>query len=386
MKDKKNKKILFIANTLTHHKIFNYAIIQNMAKKGFDVKIVSMIDSRKNLQRFTDFEIINWTLDRGSTNITKEFFAFINIYKIIKKEKPDLIYNFTIKANIYASIAGKILKVKKIINTVTGLGYTYTDKNFSTLPIRTLIKILWTISLNFSDLIMFMNFTDKKILGKYVYKAKKFVIPGHGIDENFYSKNAADKKQVAMIKKQLEISPRDVIIVTVGRLIKHKGINEFAKAAVSLMKKHRELKFVIVGMEDRQNPTSIPDLEIENFRNNGIKVLKNRSDVREILCLSDIFVLMSHMEAVPQVIIEAMSMKLPIITTDTAGCNERVEVNKNGYLVAVGDHKALAKRIVKLAQNKEKRISFGKYSRKIVEKKYSREKMTEKIAKIIAAT
>lgn len=386
MKNKNRKKILFIANILTHHIIFNDGIIQNMAKKGFDVKIVSMIDSRKNLQFFTDFEIINWALDRGSTNITKEFFAFINIYKIIKKEKPDLIYNFTIKANIYSSIAGKILRVKKIINTVTGLGYTYTDKGIDSLPIRTLIKILWTISLNFSDLIMFMNFTDKKILGKYIYKTKKIVIPGHGIDKNFYSKKSADKKQVATIKKQLEISRGDVIIVTVGRLIRHKGINEFAKAAISLMKKHRELKFVIVGMEDRQNPTSISDLEIENFRNNGIKVLKNRSDVREILCLSDIFVLMSHMEAVPQVIIEAMSMELPIITTDTAGCNERVEENKNGYLITVGDHKELVKKIVKLAKNKERRISFGKYSRRLVEKKYSRQKMTEKITKIIAAT
>lgn len=377
MKNINRKKILFIANILTHHKIFNDGIIQNMAKKGFDVKVIAHKDKNYPNYKKNKIEFIEWPVKRGSKNIVAEILSFWFLFKIIKKEKPDIVHNFTIKANIYGTISAKLLNTKKIINTITGLGYIYTDQKITTLPLRFLVKIVWILSINLSNLVIFMNKTDMNLMGKFL-STNKIIIPGHGIDEIFYSKKNADKEKVKKVKKEILLKKNEIVITTIGRLIEHKGIYEFAKAAKIIRNKYPKAKFVIVGATDLDNPTKIPDNQLEEIKNQGIIILKDRTDVREILFLTDIFVLATYMEAVPQVILEAMSMELPIVATDVSGCNERVIDGKNGYLAKVKNPISLAIKIEKMLKNKNLIKKMGQYSRRLIEQKY-RKKMTTKI-------
>lgn len=347
-----------------------------MAKKGLDVKIISHCDKKNDIFSHPNIQIIDWKIDRGSLNFLKEFRSFLELFKIIKNENPDIVHNFTIKANIYGSISAKLLGIKKIINTITGLGYTYTDDRITSYLPRTFIKLIWIFALNFSDFVIFMNFKDKLIIGRYLIKRKSLVIPGHGINQRYWSRKKSNKAIVNKLKKKLNIGKNDIVITTVGRLIKHKGMLEFAKAAEILNKENSFLKFIMVGATDNQNPTRILENELKTINQSGVTILKNRNDVREILYLSNIFVLASYKEAVPQVIIEAMSMELPIITTDVAGCNERVIVGKNGYLARVKDHIDIAKKIKLLLKDVKKRQTMGRYSRFLVEHNYAKEKMT----------
>jgi len=380
MKNKNRKKILFIANILTHHKIFNDGIIQNMAKKGFDVKVIAKKDKKYPDYRKNGVEFIEWQLNRGGKNIFAEIRSLWLLLKIIKKEKPDIVHNFTIKANIYGTISAKLLNTKKIINTITGLGYIYTDQKITTLPLRILAKLVWISSMNMSNLIIFMNKTDMNVMGKFL-STKKIVIPGHGIDEIFYSKKSADKEKVKKVKKEILLKKNELVITTIGRLIEHKGIYEFAKAAKIIREKYPGTKFVIVGATDLDNPTKIADNRLEEIENQGIVILKDRADVREILFLTDIFVLATYMEAVPQVILEAMSMELPIVATDVSGCNERVIKGKNGYLAEVKNPISLAIEIEKILKNKKLMENMGQSSRILIEQKYRKEMMTKIISK-----
>jgi glycosyltransferase involved in cell wall biosynthesis len=224
-----------------------------------------------------------------------------------------------------------------------------------------------------------MNKTDMSIMGKFLLP-KKIVVPGHGVDEVFYSKKNANKKNIKKIKKEIFFKKNEKIITTVGRLIKHKGIYEFAEAANIVRKKHPNTKFVIVGATDLENPTKIPNKQLTKIQNEGIVILKDRTDVREILFLSDIFVLATYMEAVPQVILEAMSMELPIIATDVSGCNERVINGKNGYLVEVRNSVSLADKIEKILEDRKKIKKLGQFSRALIEQKYKQKMMTEIIS------
>ena len=225
-----------------------------------------------------------------------------------------------------------------------------------------------------------MNKTDMKVMGKFL-SVKKIVIPGHGIDEIFYSKKNTDKEKVKKIKKEILLKKNEIVITTIGRLIEHKGIYEFVKAAKIIRKKYPETKFVIVGATDLDNPTKIPDNQLEDIKNQGIIILKDRTDVREILFLTNIFVLATYMEAVPQVILEAMSMKLPIVATDVSGCNERVINGKNGYLAEVKNPISLAIEIERILKNKKEMKNMGQFSRSLIEQKYRKKMMTKIILK-----
>jgi N,N'-diacetylbacillosaminyl-diphospho-undecaprenol alpha-1,3-N-acetylgalactosaminyltransferase len=98
-----------------------------------------------------------------------------------------------------------------------------------------------------------------------------------------------------------------------------------------------------------------------------IKYLGERTDIPEILYISDVVTLPSYYrEGIPRALLEAMSMEKPIITTDSVGCREVVEAGKNGLLVPVKDHAALASAIERLINNEELRMKMGKYGREKV--------------------
>jgi N,N'-diacetylbacillosaminyl-diphospho-undecaprenol alpha-1,3-N-acetylgalactosaminyltransferase len=102
-----------------------------------------------------------------------------------------------------------------------------------------------------------------------------------------------------------------------------------------------------------------------------IKYLGERREIPEILYISDVVTLPSYYrEGIPRVLLEAMCMEKPIVTTDWVGCKEVVEEGKNGFLVPVKDHIALASAIEKLINNEELRIKMGRYGREKVLKEF----------------
>jgi len=226
-----------------------------------------------------------------------------------------------------------------------------------------------------------MNKTDLKTMGKFIFLPRKVVIPGHGIDTKEFSRAKVNKRYLDNIIADNPEIRKSIVITTVGRLIRHKGIYEFIEAARNILSKYPGLLFVIVGLTDSLNPSRISKTEISKINNERILFLYNRDDVREILSLSDIFVLASYREGAPQVIIEAMSMGLPIITTDVAGCNEEVINGYNGFLVRHKDSKGIILAIEKLLQTPKLAKKMGHNSRKLVMKKYQRQMLTNKIVK-----
>ena len=128
---------------------------------------------------------------------------------------------------------------------------------------------------------------------------------------------------------------------------------------------HPDVIFLLVGPIDTGNPAAVSEQFIRQAEDEGlIKYLGERRDIPELLYASDIVTLPSfYREGIPRVLLEAMCMEKPIVTTNWVGCKETVEEGKNGFLVPTKDHIALASAIEKLVNNEELRVKMGKYGR-----------------------
>lgn len=372
------KKIIYIANIYTHHKIFNTFLIKKLAKNGYHVVVVSRENTKFDIKN-KNIKFYNWNLSRTGTNPAKELLSLLELIKIIKKEKPDIVHNFTIKANIYGTIVTKFFSRAKIINTISGLGYVYVETNRSGFFGRLIIRTIWLLCLKLSDSVLFMNRDDKKIFSKNLEENKTDVIPGHGVDLRVFSPEKISKRKSQSLKSQIGIKRGKIVITFVGRLIRQKGVIELWQAAKKLIKEFDNVVFLIVGMRDSGNPTKITKQEIENMESERFIFLFDRSDVPEILSVSDIFVLPSYREGGPQVIIEAMAMGLPIVTTDAPGCRERIDKGVNGLLVPVKKYRELQKAIKVLVVEEKVRKMMGRKSRSLARKYYSQSILTDRV-------
>ena len=173
------------------------------------------------------------------------------------------------------------------------------------------------------------------------------------------------------------------MVTMVSRLSLHKGVVEFVESADILLKKYENLLFLIVGWVDEGNPAAVTSDFIKNISDKRIKFLGQRSDIREILYLTDIFVLPSYREGTPLSILEAMAMEKPVVTTSAPGCREVVRDGINGFVVPLKDSFGLAVAIEKLFLDKPLRLKMGEAGRKIAQSEFSEQEAIMKTCKLI---
>ena len=221
-------------------------------------------------------------------------------------------------------------------------------------------------------------FVDKKL----VPKEKTVLIKGSGIDPEELSPDNLNSRYLEDLKREFGIGREDkVISMVVARLIWSKGIREFLESARALTKKHPRAKFILVAPLDQGSPDSVPLEYVSNFLSENISIITEfREDANEILGISDIFVLPSYFrEGLPRVLLEALSLKKPIVTTDNVGCREAVENGRNGYLVSAKDTKMLTEAIESLLTNDSLREKFGEYSRMKAKREFDEKLVVQKI-------
>jgi N,N'-diacetylbacillosaminyl-diphospho-undecaprenol alpha-1,3-N-acetylgalactosaminyltransferase len=288
---------------------------------------------------------IAYTIDRGSINPLKELHAIYKIFEAIKPLKLDILHTFTAKPNIYGTIAAKMAKVPTIINLVEGLGSFYVEDDLRSRLMRFVIESGYKIVFKLSSACVFVNQDDPLYLQqrRVISQAKTVIIKSVGVDTQVFSHEGSRTPELDRLREEINPDNRFMVLM-VARAIWHKGIAEFYAAAEQL--KEEEILFVLVGGTDEGNPSCAD----ESFLKKGnVRWLGQRSDIKELLSLCDLFVLpSSYREGVPKTLLEAASMQKPIITTDTVGCREVVEDGCNGYLIPVRNSEALAEKILEL--------------------------------------
>ena len=363
-------KIAIGYNTSHYAWMFRENLIKKLIEKGNIVIIIAPLDEYS-----INFEKIGVKHIDIKIKMNRNIFSDINIikdfFKIFKKENVDIYLGYTIKPNIYGSIAAYLLGIK-IINNIAGLGSTFINRSITTV----VVQYLYKIALFKSDTVFFQNKDDLNLfLEKKIIKHKNFdLIPGSGVDLIKYNELVFKKPE------------NNFIFLLIGRILFEKGIREYVEAARIIKLKNKNVIFQLLGPIDSKNPSTIPASMIEEWHSMGIiNYIGVSADVRKEIAIADCVVLPSYREGTPRSLLEAAAMGKPLITTNSVGCREVVEHNYNGFLCNTYDHVDLANKMMQLMSLPHSKIQqMGQNSRKKVESQFSEEIVIDKYLKLIS--
>ena len=176
------------------------------------------------------------------------------------------------------------------------------------------------------------------------------------------------------------------IFTFIGRLLHDKGIVEFVEAAQAIKDQYPNTEFWVIGELDKENPSMVKKAQLLEWIEQGSIIYHGFvKDVRPFIAKSDCIVLPSYREGMPRIILEAMSMSKPVITTKTAGCRETVVAGENGFLVEIQDSEALVNGLNEFIKlNHEQKHLMGEKGRKMVLEAFNSEKIAEVLYDIIS--
>ncbi len=307
------------------------------------------------------FKLFPINLLRRSVNPIREFPAVVELARLYRAEKPDLVYHVAIKPILYGSIAARLADVPSVINVFAGLGYAYTSDELR----AKLLRLFLTFGLSAAcksagSLAVFQNEEDQAQLVRdhVVLESQTRVIPGTGVDTDRF--------------RPISNESSDHIILLPCRMLWDKGVGEFLEAARLVRRQKPGVRFVLVGRCDEDNPASIQSKQLHQWQEEGvIEWWGHRSDMPAVLGHAAVVVLPSYREGLPVSLLEAAACGKPIIATDVPGCREVVRHRVNGLLIPPRNAIALADAIILLLENPELRQELGRRGRDIVVKEFS---------------
>ena len=356
-----SSKVLFVSNLDWALYNFHLPIARALRNQGFEVTLVSPRGEYAARMESEGFEFIPWPLQRKSLNPFAEILSIWRLTRIYMREKPDAVHHFFIKPNIYGTIAARIARVPKIINTWEGLGLTFTQSlrgrmlRALIIPIARIVlrtRRLWTIHVNAENIQTF----ERLKLGE---PDRVSLVPSVGVDtERFKAGNTESTSAPA--------------VLMISRLLWDKGVAEYVEAANLLRQRGVHARFLLCGAPDDGNPLSVPNHTVDQWREDGVvELLGQRDDIPDVLRQAAIVVLPSYHEGLPRILLEAAATSLPLVATDIPGSREVVRDGVNGLLVPPREVVPLADAIQRLLEDPDLRIRFGIASRQIAETEFS---------------
>lgn len=290
-----------------------------------------------------------------------------NLLQLMKQTRPDVVFTYTIKPNIYGCLAARFARGAHRYAMVNGLGYAFTaGKGIKRKIVRKIVAKLYKLAFAGVDGVIFQNTDDRaffKANSLCPTARKMVVVNGSGVDLELFSQEDQRKE-----------SP---IFLMIARLLRDKGVMEYCEASRLVKAVCPEAEFHLVGPVD-PNPSAIPLDFVRQWEQTGVgRYLGEIRDVRPLLADCSVYVLPSYREGTPRTVLEAMAVGRAIITTDAPGCKETVSEGFNGLKVPVADVDALAGAMLKLAREPHMVQSMGQNSRLLAEQKYDAKKVAK---------
>ena len=355
-----SKIITLSANTSWYLYNFRQSTIKRLIDKGYRVVCISPLDEYSNELKDLGCEYYDLEMQNKGTNPFKDIKTFLKLLFIYIKLKPFAAFHFTIKNNIYGTLAA-FLSRTPAINNVSGLGTTFIRKNF----ISKVVVLLYKISQPLSYKVYCQNEDDFQLLinNKLVSKNKLFILPGSGVDIKRFNPNIVDSGNNLYT------------FLFVGRILADKGIRELIEAFKRLNNDQILCNLLICGFVNNDNVSSISTNEIEEWKKiHGITWINPTNKVEKVMKKADCIILPSYREGMPRSLLEAGAMGLPSIATDVPGCRNIIKDNINGLLCKPNDVISLEKSMRQIMNiSEEDRLKMSKNARKIVEDSFDEE-------------
>ncbi|HEX8553360.1 MAG TPA: glycosyltransferase family 4 protein [Sphingomonas sp.] len=335
---------------------FRAGLIRRLQAEGYRVVAVSPPDAHVPALVAMGVEHVPIAMDNKGVSPARDLQLLAAYWRILRRLRPTAYLGWTIKPNVYGSLAAHALGIP-VINNISGLGTAFIKVGLLT----RIVQRLYRTALARSATIFFQNRHDRDLFveQRLVPANRTALLPGSGIDlADFTPANVPAGEPFAFLM--------------VARLLRDKGVLEFADAARMVHAVRPDVRFRLLGFLDVENRTAIGRDVVEGWGREGIvEYLGEATDVRPHLAAASAVVLPSYREGMPRSLLEAAAMGKPLVATDVPGCTEIARAGENAFLCAARDARSLADAMLAmLALGPSALAAMGASSRVIAETEF----------------
>lgn len=364
-------KIVIALNTTWNLVNFRSGLIRALMDEGFEVVAVAPPDDFVSRLQALGCRYEPMPMDNKGTHPARDALLAWRFLRFLMRERPDVFLGYTVKPNVYGSLAAHALGIP-VVNNIAGLGAVFIRNNWLT----RFVRLLYKIALSRSRHVFFQNDEDLHLFVEQglVDAGKVGRLPGSGIDLSTFR-----------YEPMLPLGNRPFRFLLVARLLWDKGVGEYIEAARIVRRRYPEARFQLLGFLDVKNPTAVSSQQMNDWVNGGlVEYLGVADDVKPHLAAADCIVLPSYREGVPRSLLEAASVGRPVVTTDAVGCRDAVDDGVSGLLCRVGDAADLADKLLNMIEmSPEQRIKMGLEGRRKMEREFDEKIVIHRYLKVI---
>lgn len=350
-----SKKILFLSNHFITLFFFRKELIKRLIERGHQVYLSMPADERQSFFEDMGAKLIITPMTRRGMNPVEDLGLIANYRRIIKELKPDIIFSYTIKPNIYGTMVTNALGYRQVCN-VTGTGATFLKES----ALAKLSRLLYKVSMKKAYKVFFQNSGDRDYFISHKMIADNYeMLPGSGVN--------LEQHRLCPMPDTDELR-----FIYIGRVMAVKGVQQYLDAAKFIHEKYPNTRFYIAGFIEEDSFRPI----VDDYHERGIvEYLGFRKDIDDWIEHCHCTVLPSlGGEGVPNVLLESAATGRVCIASDINGSREVVEEGVTGFMFRPGDSASLIEKLERfIAMSPSQREAMGQRGREKMEKEFDRE-------------
>lgn len=338
---------------------FRAGLIRRLQEAGYTV--VAIVPGDEAVPRLVAMGVahVPIAMDAMGSSPLRDARLLLDYWRALRRLRPAAFLGWTVKPNIYGSLAAQALGIP-VINNVSGLGTAFIRRTLLT----GIVSRLYRLAFRRSATVFFQNDEDRRLFigQRLVAEGRTALLPGSGIDlTRFAPQPDAGRDPDAPFT-----------FLLVARLLRDKGVVEYVEAARMVRAAGRNARFRLLGFLDVVNRSAITRAEVQGWQAEGaIEYLGHAEDVRPFLHAADCVVLPSYREGMPRTLLEAAALAKPLLATDVPGCREIARAGENAILCDVADARSLADAMLRMLDlSPAERQALGRRSRRIAEEEF----------------
>ena len=368
---KQPNRLLFVVNVDWYFRLHWLSRVRACQAAGYEIHLCCQFSNDDKLRQLQDSGIHchPMSLARTSLNPLNEVRSLVQLRRVVRRVRPDLVHTITIKVNLYGGLAATAFAIP-LVSTVAGRGWVFSDSSLKARTITHIVNWLYRrIFRHGKTRIIFENPCDRDYFVQHnlLQSAQTRVILGAGVDLVQFP--LIDNGQM-----------QDATLLFASRMLKSKGLDTLVAACDLLEARGQKVRLRVAGILDERQADALPLAQIEQWANVGkIEWLGTRDDMPALIGESMLVALPTRYgEGVPRILIEAAACGRALLATDVSGCREIVSHGNNGFLISPqAEIEEWADAIGDLLRDRDQVIAMGLNGRRLVEENFSDARVCE---------
>jgi glycosyltransferase involved in cell wall biosynthesis len=308
-----------------------------------------------------------WEVKRRGLNPARELVALAALTRAYREEELSAVHHFTVKPIVHGTIAAKLAGVPFIVNTLSGLGYLFSDSPQAKVARLGTHQLLRYALVGSHAHLVLQNTADVSRLRTFglLPESRTTLICGTGVDLERHQPRDGDE------------ASEPLTVLMAARLLRSKGVEDFVRCAETIHGEGIQARFVVAGVPDHGNPDTVLQAEIESWRRTTqVEFIGHTHDLASVLQSSHVAVLPTrYPEGVPTFLLEAAATGVPAVATDLAGCRIAVHHGTTGFLYPPDSPEELTGHVRRLLTDRPLSLQLGTQARALAEREFDESKI-----------